>query len=479
MALIVAIDMIVVGVLVGIVLTKGFESALPFFAFAAILLPGEARIELPGLFELTATRVAIVALAMLYLVFGNKHPRSGRSDRLPLKYLLTLYLGWCLVATLNSVVFTISLKTVLSNILDYYLVYFIFVKTISEVRTIHKILYASVAALTVCCVFGWIQAYFGWDVINLFPMITHRFSDQGYMVDNRIQSTFPHSILFANALALGIPWALYLLTLAKSRWQRAYLWLAILLMFWNIYKTLSRGPWLGLMLSILVLLVFSQAKIRKYVVLICLLTISVIVIRPGVWDTLRNTYFETLDADSPRGSSYQYRYDLMSKGRETLAKDPSRALWGFGPESFYYLHLEGEDPLTGHTVPYESCDSAMVGIMVETGYVGLLLVIALVTRPTLVSLREFTRQPKPANLLCLVLFVNLVAYIFMMISVENFGWGQQSYMLWILMAFSMVYGDLVRSEVPVEQGERSTQSQEIGRALAGPTGLGNQVPLSR
>jgi hypothetical protein len=176
------------------------------------------------------------------------------------------------------------------------------------------------------------------------------------------------------------------------------------------------------------------------------LVIAVCIVRPGVWDTLRNTYFDTLDPDSARGSSYEYRYTLMRVGREALAQDLGRAAWGFGPESYYYLGLEGEDPETGHTVTYDSCDSAIVEIMVETGYVGLFLVVLLLLRAALFSLRGFARVSKPANLLCLIFLINIVAYAFMMLSVENFGWGQQTYMLWIILATSMAYPRLAGME---------------------------------
>lgn len=447
MTLILAIDVIVVGALVAIALSKGFEQALPFFAFILTLVPEESKITLPGLFDLTTQRVAIMTLLVLYLVVGRRTAETTKTHATPLKYLILLTLGWSLISTLNSVVFITSLKVVLSNILELYLVYFVFTETITGTESVHKILRAFVAALAVCCVFGWFEAYYQWRVVDLFPTTTYRFSNQGYDVDlGRTQSTFPHAILFGNALVLGIPWALYLLTTAKGATQKAYLWMVLTLMFWDIYKTMSRGPWLGLILSAALLLIFSPSTIRKSLLVISLLSISVCVIRPGVWDTIKNTYVETLDPDDPRGSSYQYRYDLMRVAKETLAKDTSRAIWGFGPESFYYLHLEGEDPITGHTVKYESCDSALVDIMVSTGYVGLLLVAALLLKPAWVSFRGFGSLPKPTNLLCLVLFINLVAFVFMMVSVMNWGWGQQTYMVWIILALCMVYPGLTQNE---------------------------------
>jgi hypothetical protein len=446
MALVIAIDLIVVACLVGLTLTKGFERTLPFFAFLVILLPGEARIDVGDLFMLTTTRLVIATLAVLYIVFGNLNPESHRNDKLPLKYVLLLYLGWCLVSTLNSIVFTTSLRVVVSIVFEFYLLYYIYSKSVSRVETIHKIFAGCIAALVVCCVFGVVERYTHWKVIDLFPEIRHRFTpgEGGIAAGERLKSTFPHAILFGNALAIGIPWALYLLGVAKTKAQKVYLWVAIILMSYIIYRTMSRGPWLGLILSLLLLFLFSSGSIRKYLVIIFLLTVSTLIIRPGVRETLVNTYYGTLDPDSPRGSSYQYRYDLMRVARHALAREFGRPLWGFGPESFYSLGLEEEVPTTGHIEKFESCDSAIVEIMVDTGYVGLLLVAALLTTAAWFSLRGFSRLPKPANLLCLLFLINIVAYGFMMLSVMNFGWGQQTYMLWIILALSMVYPGLVQ-----------------------------------
>jgi hypothetical protein len=449
MGLIVAIDIIVVCALVFTALNKGFEYVLPFAAFLVILLPGEARIDIGNLFMLTTTRVVIAMLAALFVVFGTRNPESHRNDKLPLKYILLVYLAWCLVATLNSVVFTTSLKAVISIVLDFYVLYYVFSKSVSSVETVHKILGGCTAALVICCIFGVVEHDTSWKVINLFPHVSHRFTagEGGLMGDaGRITSTFPHAILFANALALGIPWVLYLLSVVKTAAQRTYLWVAIIMMFYNLYKTQSRGPWLALALSLLLLLLFSAGSIRKYLVVLSLLTVSALIIRPGVWDALRNTYFETLDADSPRGSSYQYRYELMHAGRQALAQGFSRSLWGFGPDSFSYLGLEAEVPGTGKIEKLESCDSSVVDIMIGTGYVGLFLVAALFVKASLFSLKACFRVSKPANLLCLIFLINILAYAFMMASVMNFGWGQQSYMLWIIFALSMVYPGLVQSK---------------------------------
>jgi hypothetical protein len=451
MGLIAAIDLIVVGTLVAIALSKGLEKALPFFTFNMILFPLESQFHVPALFDITTQRVAILTLAILYLVLANKGGSTTNARPTPLRYLILLIMLWSMVSTVNSLVFAISLKTALSQIFDFFLVYYIVFRTVSSVKSVQRIIFAIVLAMFVCCVLGYIESYHLWSVLDLFPARQVRFASGmvgGLAFDLsrglRVRATFPHPILFGSALAIAIPLALYALAQAKNARQKVFLWLTIVLMFMNLYKTTSRGPWLAALISLILLAAFSQGRIRSSLLVILFLTITVLIIRPGVRETIKDQYIATVDPETVEGESYEWRYALMRVGREALSKDAGRFLWGYGLESFYYLGLEGD--FQGQTVKYESCDSAVVELMVDTGYVGLLLVVALLLKAAWTLISGFMHLPKPANLLPLIFLINLVAYGFMMTNVMIFGWGQQSYMLWIILAMSMAYPRFVRAQ---------------------------------
>ncbi|MGD1082668.1 MAG: O-antigen ligase family protein [Candidatus Sulfotelmatobacter sp.] len=444
------IDLVVVGVLVFIAFSRGLEAALPFFAFALVLLPNESQFQISGLFDFTTARIAIMVFTALYIFLRKKGSDTQTIRGMPLKSLMLLTIAWSIVATANSIVFTTSLKAVLSQTLDYYFVYYLFFKTITKPETVRRILLAIVSAMVVCCIFGFLEVYQGWGVINLFPPVQGRLGyDAGLLFDMerglRVRATFPHAILFGGALALAIPLALYLLTVARSAGQKTFLWLAVLMMFWNIYKTASRGPWLGLVLAYTLFLFFSQARTRKHLLIIALLVISVLVIRPGVRETLENTYLATTDPDTPEGNSYAGRWDLIRIGTAALAKDAGREIWGYGPESFYYLHLETVNA-EGHIAPSESCDDAWLNLAIETGYVGMLFVAALFLQALGMTVRRFFKEPEPAKYLYGLVFVNVVTFAFLMLSVAIYGWGQQTYLLWIPLALAMAYPGLAHQD---------------------------------
>jgi hypothetical protein len=446
MTLVITIDILVVVLLVVMALRKRFEATLPVTACLMLLLPNECQIRLPGLFDLTTQRLVMLTLFGLYLTQGRTADSTGRKreKHMPLKYLILIQIVWLFISSVNSVVVAVSLKTVLSQLLDYFLLFYIFSRAISRVETIHKILESVVFAMIICSALGAVEAYRGWNVILLFPAVPTRFGEgvYGAVSDRgiRVQATFGHPILFGGALAMAIPAALYLITVARTSRQKIFLWIGVMLMFFNIYKTSSRGPWLALLLSLAVLLLLGHKRIRKSVLTVGALAVLVLVVRPGVWESISNIYGATKDEDSAAGESYQWRYALYRIANQELKKDALRAMWGYGPESFYYLNIEAE--FQGHLVKYDSCDSSIAALMIETSYVGCAITAALLLTPAWVAFRSFRKLKRPANSLSLVLLTNMLAFYFLMTNVAIYGWGQQSYLLWIVIALTLTYPGL-------------------------------------
>ena len=460
MLVIIALDILVVGGLLAIAFHKGTERTLPFLAFCLLLLPQEAVIQLPGLFDLTPNRLAIITFFILSIILGTRSSPALGESRVPLIYLMILQLFWYSVATANSPVFAVSLKATISQALDFFLLYYIVAKTVSTTDTIHKLLTAVFMAMSICSVLAYFEAYHGWTVMQYLPIRLHRFGEGGnLLVDaargTRARATFPHAILLGSALSMAIPIGFYLLTLAKSQWRKIVLWAGLLLMFMAIYRSMSRGPWIALILSLVVMFLFLEGETRKRMMYVALLTVAVLVIRPGVWDVIKNTYVATLAPGSMQYDSYQWRYTLLELAKETVGKSVDRQLWGYGPESFFYLNLMAE--YEGRMVPAETCDSSIAALIIETGYLGLLFTSLVMIMAAVTVLRDFRALPKPYDQLSLMLFVNIMAFCFMMTNVAIYGWGQQNYILWIMVALGVVYPRLVQAQDGAPAGEMDRQ----------------------
>src|SRR5258708_17530128 len=174
MWLIYVIDIVAVAVLVAIAVRRGVEQVLPAAAFILVLIPRDAALALLCLFDLTSQRVVLLALIVLYFLFPAKDPRSSRFDT-PLKWLIIAHIVWCLISTAISIVPLMSLKKMISEVFEYYLLYYIFFRTIRDVRTINRILFGIVIVIIVSSVFGAIDVYRDWSLMQWFPAVVRHF----------------------------------------------------------------------------------------------------------------------------------------------------------------------------------------------------------------------------------------------------------------------------------------------------------------
>jgi hypothetical protein len=436
------------------------ENALPVFAFFVVLMPLESRLVIPGLCDFNTMRVALLTLLTLYLVRGEKV--SGRP--IPLKGLMFLHIAWALCSTLYSLSVVTSIKQLISQVVEYYLLYFLFLKIITKRQTIYNVLFAVSMSLALCCSFSLLEAYANWSILRVFPAnlwITYNGGLDPLYIEwgrgLRVRSTFPHPILFGDALAMGIPITLYLLSVWENARQRKMLWLSLVLMFWAIYKTSSRGPWIATGICAVLLFVLINNRVRKYLVIAAILVAIVLVSRPGIWQTVADMYTASTDATSPVGASYLYRDTLSATVKAVVAKDTARLLLGYGLGTFRELGLD--ITFLGVTQRWFTCDDQWAAFLYETGYVGLYIIGALLMAPLWIAFRSYRMLPKPENRLSGVLLISLAGFYFLLISVAGYSWGQQGYLAWILISIVVCQS---RIAPPEEESDETSEEDELG-----------------
>jgi len=439
-----------------IALSKGIEAALPFATFVLVFTPIQSRVSV-GFFELTTQRLVLITLVCLYFLAEKGVGQVVENLKMPLKWLILIHIAWCVISTMNSIAPLMSVKKLLSVVFEYYALYFVYWKSISKRQTINRILLAMVIAMLACSVFGTVEAYCGWNVTQLFPSVESHFAAGAFEEVSergvRVQSTFDHPILLGTALAMAITLTLYLLDYVKNSKEKLVLWGALGLMFLNLYKTGSRGPWLDAILGCVLLFIFGQSQLRWRVLIIGVLSVTAMIVRPGIWETIEGIYWNTMDTNTVEGSSYEYRYALQRAALKKVQQDPSRELWGYGFESFYMLGIEGD--FLGERHKFLSADDSWAELMVETGFVGLGTIALLLLTPAWMAWKDFRNLPRPDRYLSLVLFVNMVLFYFQMSSVGMYSWGQNGYMLWIIISLAVAQRTLRKFEEPGSQTSTS------------------------
>jgi O-antigen ligase len=447
---------------------RRLENALPVLCFFLVLMPLESRIVIPGLFDFNTMRVSLLTLLILY--FYRRESVAG--SPIPLKSLMLLHIGWAICSTLYSLSIATSAKQLISQVLEYYLLYFLLVRTISSVTTLYNIVFAMMMAMSVCCIFGLLEAYATWSILRIFPSnlwITYNGGLDPLYIEwgrgLRVRSTFPHPILFGDALAMSIPLTLYLLSMWETKWQRVLLWITLVLMFWAIYKTSSRGPWIATGLCATLLFVMTKGRVRKYLATAAVLMVVVLVARPGIWQTIDGLYQSTTDSSSPVGSSYLYRDALTEAVKGAVAKEPGRALLGYGLGTFREKGLDIN--FLKSVQHWYTCDDNWSLFLYETGYIGLLLIGILLFKPLFMAFKDYRRLPHPDNYFSGVIFISLSGFYFLLLSVAGYSWGQQGYMAWILISLSVSHPRVVMQSYLIEkQVEEESRDEEYDLHIA-------------
>ena len=98
--------------------------------------------------------------------------------------MMYLHVAWAICSTLYSLSVATSAKQLIGEVIEYYLLYYILFRTISNVRTVHKILYSMMIAMGLCCIFAMFEAYASWSILKIFPSnlwITYERSDPLYI----------------------------------------------------------------------------------------------------------------------------------------------------------------------------------------------------------------------------------------------------------------------------------------------------------
>lgn len=436
---------------------RSLENALPIFCFFLVLMPLEARLVIPGLFDFNTMRVSLLTLLVLYLYHGGANSNDGP---LPLKSLILLHVSWAICSTIYSLSVATSAKQLISQVVEYYLLYFLVVKTITKVSTIYNIVFAMIMAMGICSIFGIFEVYAHWSILRIFPQnlwITYNGGVDPLYIEwgrgLRIRSTFPHPILFGDALAMSIPLTLYLLSIWENRRDRILLWISLVLMFWAIYKTSSRGPWIATVLCGALLFIMVRNRIRTYLLAIALMAAAVLLARPGVWATIAGLYESSTDASSPVGSSYLYRDALNNAVRNAVGKEPDRALLGYGLGTFRELGLDIN--FLNTVQRWYTCDNNWALFLYETGYVGLFLIAILLFTALWIALRTYWQLPPPESYFSAVIFISLSGFYFLLLSVAGYSWGQQGYMAWILISIAVSY-----SRIALQDDEKQIEDEE-------------------
>jgi O-antigen ligase len=431
-----------------VVLSRNFEKGLAHAVFWCVWMTTFLRIQTFGVLpELTIHRLILITL----FIFWIRRPEyRARLRETPL---VRSFGFWAIVSFLSllgtSIDFGDSVKAYLDFIAEVGVFFVIVSTTLRKREDAIRVLRAAALGIAIVAFFGAIEHYKGFNPVDAFIPGYAREEGTGHDV----LSTYQHRILLGTGMAMGFSVCLALLALnAKGFPGKKTLWISVALCLSTCFFAQSRGPWLACIVSLGVMAWLGSKKLRKRLLIIPILAALTVVVKPGVLDSLSSKAEDTMDTDSFKGGTFQYRLELWRIAWNQVTTNPHRFLLGYGPGSGRGVDLEWSLSYRNRDMKIESWDNQFAYDLFRCGVIGAIASLNLFVGGwwRLFKLAKNSMENRDA-LAALVGAVS--ALVFMMSNVFIFA-RQLDYFLWSVVASTFVlagyYDEPKRAEEFIE-----------------------------
>jgi hypothetical protein len=380
-------------------------------------------------------------LIILILASITKNELFARYKPVRFLPLLFLYALSGIPSLLFSIDIVMSIKSYIGFTVEIILFYIVISNSIDSREEAFALVKAGAAGLAIVGVLAIVERYTGFNPVDTFlPGYVRR-----DIYENDILSTFPHRILLGTAMAMG--WPLALASAQKGRSHRLFWWISLFIIVIACYFSFSRGPWIAAVFGGIIMFFLGGNAIRKQSILVVILASIAMSLRPGVLDTLTASINDTTNPDSFKGQTYQYRWELWSLAWNKISTDPLRTAFGFGQGATEVMTFDAEISSAGETSVLWSWDNHYAATMLETGIIGLGIMIGMYGFLVLGLLRIRTAINDEDRTIHAAIITAMIAMFFMMSNVAMFA-PQLNYLLWTLIA-SAQFLQLKQSEDPL------------------------------
>lgn len=434
---------------------KGIGEGLGAAVFFLVLLPTEVRLPTPGaLPEITAHRILLLIAA--WKVFGH---RDDGSEHIAVPALgLMIAVAACrAISTVLGIAFAPAFKDFLGFVLESTLFFVVVSKGLRNPGVTQRVAWSVLWALIGVAVIATVEKY---TRIN----VAARFIPG--MLDNskEVTATFRHRILLGYSLAMGFPLALGLWKMAQTRRQRIAANLGMILTPAACYFANSRGAWAGMAMAGALMAFVGDRPLRRRLSILGVLAALVLVLRPGVLDTIQSRWEHTKSTDTLKGRSASYRLELWRVAYKHLSRSAERFLFGYGGHATQTMDLGDEFEFGGNAgaLGYTSWDSEYAVSLMQFGFVGFFMELALYLFLAKKCFESWRLAPPEIRPLVAGCGAAAAVYLWAMTNVAIFN-PQLKYLFWTVVAIPL-------RSVYIEWRSRAAQSPAAADEAEGPTG---------
>lgn len=417
---------------------KDYYKGLNGSIFFLVLLPKNLTIDFSiNLPSFTAHRIIIILMFIMWVANNDVNRRLRDIPFLRILLLIALSSG---ISAIISSYLTVSIKRYLYFIFEALIFYVILATSLKKEGAIRPLMKAVLLSLMVVAFLGIIEKFNGFNPTHLLGgKQSYDFESLLNQKDAGVETTYGHRILFGIAMAIGTIYSLFLIDKAKDWKGRVIFWCSVFIAGTALYYSESRGPWLALALASAFIIIFYYGPVAKRLIIIGCLIPLLFLIRPGIVSTLDRLYTSTFQTDTIKGSSYNWRYQVFDMAYTKVSgSDSARNLFfGYGQGSYAYLEFPTVQLSTGFYTTFHSWDNEYAVILLEKGFVGIILILYLYSKILIKGFFYSIRKENAQRDVMLLAMSSMIIFVFMKSNVAIFA-PQLNYIEFISIALVSV-----------------------------------------
>jgi O-antigen ligase len=406
--------------IIGNCFRRGYSMGLSASLFFLVLLPDNLAVNISiSLPSFTIHRLIL----MLWFLFWVREPTIERRTRGIQFFRLLVALAVSLLAsTLISQNFMVSVKRYLYFLIES-LLFFVMIQTsLKDADHMTRILRVVSISLFLVALVGIVQRYTGF---NPSPLLGQKqmydFEVSVNVTTSDVTSTYLHRILFGIGMAIGGINSIFASQQERKPGRKRLMFVFALVTMLAMYFSLSRGPWLAFVVAIVFLTFLSPRKYMGLSIGIVVLGGALLILRPGILETFTGFYQSTMDPDSLKGASYNWRFQVWEMAFEKVRSvNLLHTLFGFGGGSHIFMEFGVVQLSNGRTTVFESWDSEFAVILYDMGVSGLLFFVAMYFTIFAKGIRYCRRGGPGREVMVLALSI-LVLIVFMKTNVRIYA----------------------------------------------------------
>ena len=339
------------------------------------------------------------------------------------------FLGACLLSVLGSMFFADSMKTLITKILEWFIIYFLIVESFTDKKHFFLALGILVFTSLSTILDSLIQFY-----ITYKDIFVHRVINAG----ERATAGFKTPNDLGGYLALIIPVLFSFLFMGKKKGYFVAYFIFFALSLWALYTTNSRCSWFAVMAA---LLLFMFVYYHDFLLKRKLKNLALIVFCTGM-------VFIFFSMNNP---------DLLLKGRsetvgwrmhvweESWGMIKDKPIFGHGINTFMRIFQEYSE---GAKYAPTYAHSSVVQMITETGFLGLLCFLAVILQLFRTAYRDILKDYNKNSLHIISLGLMAGAYGFFLQSMfdTSFQSLQLSSLFWFAAGLMIVLDNLFKKE---------------------------------